>query len=77
MKHISLGVYKNELIVVKDMDAFTTYFCYSKKQRHGSIGIPVKKSDIPVPTLENEDDTEALIVPHEIDDVEVQDDDIL
>jgi hypothetical protein len=78
MKYISLAAYNNELIVVKDMDSFTNYFCYSKKQRCGSIDIPVKRSGIPVVDSESEDETEVLIVPHDIDSVEVQDvDDIL
>jgi hypothetical protein len=78
MKYISLAAHNNELIVVKDMDAFTTYFCYSKKQRCGSIGIPLKRSGIPALETETEDETEVLIVPHDIESVEVQDvDDIL
>jgi hypothetical protein len=70
MKYISLAAYNNELIVVTDMDAFTNYFCYAKKQRYGSV-------DILVPKHETEDDAEDLIVLHEVEDAEVPDDDVL
>jgi len=72
MKYISLAAHNNELIVVKDMDVFTTYFCYSKKQRHGAI-------DIPVPAPEDDGHDEETFAPNDSDDTEVQeqDDDIL
>jgi hypothetical protein len=70
MKYISLAAHNNELIVVNDMAEFAAHFCYSKKQRHGSV-------DIPVPAPENKDDSDVPIALFEIEDVEVQDDDIL
>jgi hypothetical protein len=71
MKYISLAFYKSELIVVQDMDVFTAHFCYSKKQRQGSV-------DIPVPAvIASEDDEDTPDVTPVIEDIEAVDDDIL
>jgi hypothetical protein len=69
MKYVSLAAYKNELIIITDMDAFTTHFCYSKKQRQGSV-------DIIAPVAENAEDAEAPAVEFIIDEpLQVPDED--
>jgi hypothetical protein len=70
MRYISLAAHNNELIVIDDMNAFTTHFCYSKKQRHGAI-------DIPVPAIETADDDGIPVPRLEIEEVEITDDDDL
>jgi hypothetical protein len=70
MKYISLAAHNNELIIINDMDAFTTHFCYSKKQRHGAV-------DIPVPTIISADDAEIQVPKLEIEEAEIMDEDDL
>ena len=71
MKYIALAINNNELIVINDMDAFATHFCYSKKQRHGKI-------DIPAPVTENtDDDVETPIPRFETEEAEITDEDEL
>jgi len=69
MKYIALAAYKNELILISDMDAFTMYFCYSKKQRHGQVLI--------TPTTDDPDDTETQIPLNEIMETDTADEDDL
>lgn len=51
MTYISLAVYKRELVVVNDMDDFTRYYCFSKKQKQGQI-----LNDRPAPVVEEAED---------------------
>lgn len=39
MTYISVVPYNRELIVVNDMDVFTSFFCYAKKQKKGLVVI--------------------------------------
>jgi hypothetical protein len=34
---ISVVPYNRELLVIKDMDVFTSFFCYAKKQKKGAV----------------------------------------
>jgi len=34
---ISVVPYNRELIVINDMDVFTSFFCYAKKQKKGLV----------------------------------------
>lgn len=68
MKYISLAAHNNELIIVNDMGEFTTHFCYSKKQRYGTI-------DVIVPAIENADEPETPITGFEIETADIADED--
>lgn len=70
MKHITLTVYKSDLIIVNNMDTFTKYFCYSKKQRYGPV-------DLMPPRPENPEDAETPIPKSEIEDTETPDEEDL
>jgi len=70
MKYISLAAHNNELVVVNDMDAFTTHFCYSKKQRYGAV-------EILAPTIANADEAEIPAPGLEIEEIETTDEDDL
>jgi hypothetical protein len=70
MKYISLAAHNNELIVISDMDAFTTHFCYSKKQRQGKI-------DLLAPVPEKTDETDSLVPGLEAEELEISDEDDL
>jgi hypothetical protein len=70
MKHITLAVHKNELIIVNDMETFTKYFCYSKKQRPGPV-------DLLPPPAENPEDAEMPTSNLETEETEATDDDDL
>lgn len=37
MTFISVVPYNRELIVINDMDVFTSFFCYAKKQKKGLV----------------------------------------
>ena len=37
MKYISIVPYNRELLVINDMDVFTSFFCYAKRQKKGLI----------------------------------------
>ena len=37
MIFISVVPYHHELLVIKDMDVFTSFFCYAKKQKKGLV----------------------------------------
>lgn len=37
MTFISVVPYNRELIVINDMDVFTSFFCYAKKQKKGVV----------------------------------------
>ena len=58
--YISLAAHNSELIVIEDMSAFTTHFCYAKKQNHGLIEPikpqeePVEEGEMPIPSPEIE-----------------------
>lgn len=69
MKYITMAARNNELFVIKDMDAFATLFCYSKKLRHN----PVDR----LPPLESSEDAEMPVYQQEIEDVEIVDEDDL
>jgi|AGTN01.1.fsa_nt_gi hypothetical protein len=66
MKHIMMAVHNNELFVIKDMDAFATLFCYSKKLRYDQV------DQIP---LERPEDAEMSTYPREMEDAETVDED--
>jgi len=68
MKYIALAAHKNELIVITDMDTFTLYFCYSKKQRH---------SQVLTASTEDLGDAEPSILLNEIEEIEIEDEDDL
>jgi hypothetical protein len=68
MKYISLAAHNNELIIINDMNVFTTHFCYSKKQRHGAI-------DIAIPTIMSADDDEIQVPKLDIEEAEIIDED--
>jgi len=34
---ISVVPYNRELLVIKDMDVFTSFFCYAKRQKKGQV----------------------------------------
>jgi hypothetical protein len=68
MKYIFLAAHNNELIIIKDMDAFTAHFCYSKKQRQGKI-------DVVAPVIENTDDTVSPAQDYAIDDMPAPEED--
>lgn len=70
MKYISLAAYKNELIVVENMDVFTSRFCYAKRQRQGAV-------DINVPPVVEAGDADESGVPFEPEGVEIADEDDL
>jgi hypothetical protein len=44
---ISVVPYNRELIVINDMDVFTSFFCYAKKQKKGLVpfGRPATVTD--------------------------------
>jgi hypothetical protein len=44
---ISIVPYNRELLVIKDMEVFTSFFCYAKKQKKGlvPIGIPATATE--------------------------------
>ena len=68
MKYISLAFHNNEMVIVDDMRVFTTHFCYSKKQRQGPV-------DIIAPVAVSSDEPEKAIVPLEIVEAEMADED--
>ena len=37
MSFISIVPYNRELLVIADMDVFTSFFCYAKKQKMGLV----------------------------------------
>ena len=39
MTFISIVPYNRELLVIKDMDVFASFFCYAKKQKKGLVPI--------------------------------------
>ncbi len=70
MKYISLAFHNGELIVVDDMDVFTTNFCYSKKQRQGPVTIPA-------PAITTADDDDSPGVPPAPEELDISDEDLL
>jgi hypothetical protein len=36
---ISVVPYNRELLVINDMDVFTSFFCYAKKQKKGLVSL--------------------------------------
>ncbi len=60
MTYISLAVYKRELVVVNDMDDFTRYYCFSKKQKQGQI-LNIR----PVPVAEEAEDDQKPAIEFE------------
>ncbi len=58
MSYLSLVIYNRELVVINDMDTFTHYFCYAKKQKQGPVvndrAKPVveEAEEITLPTIE-------------------------
>jgi hypothetical protein len=72
LTYISLAVYKRELIVVNDMDDFTRYYCFSKKQKQGQI-LNYK----PLPAVEETEDDQKPAVEFEPEVEIAPDDDIL
>lgn len=67
MKYISLAFHNNEMVVVNGMDVFTAHFCYSKKQRQGSVDI------IPHAAVSDDSDEKPVIFLEEIEAVEEDD----
>jgi len=45
---ISIVPYNRELLVIKDMDVFTSFFCYAKRQKKGlaTITRPSSATDV-------------------------------
>jgi hypothetical protein len=72
LTYISLAVYKRELIVVNDMDDFTRYYCFSKKQKQGQI-----LSDKPLPAVEETEDEQKPVIEFEPEVEVLPDDDVL
>jgi hypothetical protein len=70
MKYITLAVHNNELFIIKDMDAFATLFCYSKKLRYD-------QANLIAPPPENPEDDEMPAYHGEVEDTEVDDEDEL
>jgi hypothetical protein len=61
---ISVVPYNRELIVINDMDVFTSFFCYAKKQKKGLVpyGKPLAAS--------GESDGDEKLVFEQIEDSE-------
>jgi hypothetical protein len=53
---ISVVPYNRELIVINDMDVFTSFFCYAKKQKKGLVAL-----GRPAPAAEEADVTDKPI----------------
>jgi hypothetical protein len=70
MTYISVAAHNNELIVINNMETFTAHFCYSKKQRQGLV-------EVVVPVAEDIVEAEKTVVPFEIEDTQVPDEDDL
>lgn len=62
--YISLAVYKRELIVINDMDDFTRYYCFSKKQKQGQI---MNNKLEPVVEKTDDDKKPAIEFEHEVE----------
>lgn len=58
MAYLSLVIYNRELVVINDMDTFTHYFCYAKKQKQGPVvnervkPVAEEAEEITLPTIE-------------------------
>ena len=68
MTFISVVPYNRELLVIKDMDVFTSFFCYAKRQKKGLV--PISK---PAPEIEPVDGNDKPL----FEDVEDREDDDL
>jgi hypothetical protein len=64
---ISIVPYNRELLVIEDMDVFTNFFCYAKRQKKGLPHI-----SRPVPALDETDGIESTLYEH-IEDSEDKD----
>ena len=71
MLFISVVPYNRELLVIKDMDVFTSFFCYAKKQKKGLVpfGKQVAAADgkdgvelAPIERIEDSEDADLLPV---------------
>ncbi len=71
MTYISLAVYKRELIVVNDMEDFTRYYCFSKKQKQGQI---ISDKLPPVIEVADDDQKPSLEFEHEVEVIPDEDD---
>ncbi len=56
MTFISVVPYNRELIVINDMDVFTSFFCYAKRQKKGLA--PVSR---PAAATDETDDIEKSV----------------
>jgi hypothetical protein len=56
---ISVVPYNRELLVIKDMDVFTSFFCYAKKQKKGLV--PFGKQ---ATMTEGTDNSDQLLFEH-------------
>ena len=70
MLFISVVPYNRELLVIKDMDVFTSFFCYAKKQKKGivpfgkQIAVPDGKDVSDLSLIERiEDSVDADLLP--------------
>lgn len=67
MTFISIVPYNRELLVIKDMDVFTSFFCYAKRQKKGLATI-----SRPAPAVDEIEGNDSNLYEH-IEDSEDKD----